>query len=112
MLSSDHVIDLTFILLVVPVLTIQFHAVRGTWGQRQNSHTRSIQEIYDEEVDEETKLRHKIDEVGEIIQMNFSFTGFSVLTSKNVRGGVEGGGGKKFPIFGQLHIISGQRCGL
>nr|XP_054771980.1 gamma-aminobutyric acid type B receptor subunit 1-like [Lytechinus pictus] len=59
-------IGVTLVLIII--YAPKFHAVRGTWAQRQNSQTRTIQEIYDEEVDEETKLRHKIDEVDRDIE--------------------------------------------
>ncbi|XP_071477040.1 gamma-aminobutyric acid type B receptor subunit 1-like [Diadema antillarum] len=55
-------------LVLIIVYTPKFHALRDSWGQKRSSQMRSIQEIYDEEVDEETKLRHKIDEVDRDIE--------------------------------------------
>ncbi|XP_072045624.1 gamma-aminobutyric acid type B receptor subunit 1-like [Amphiura filiformis] len=52
-------VTLTILIVFVP----KFLSVRGSLSQRRNSQTRTDDEIYEEEVDEETKLRHKIDEI-------------------------------------------------
>ena len=41
----------------------QLLSLRHTFGERKDRNPRTDDEIYEEEVDEETKLRHKIDEV-------------------------------------------------
>ncbi|XP_070555926.1 gamma-aminobutyric acid type B receptor subunit 2-like [Ptychodera flava] len=51
----------TLALLIVFVPKILY--LRGSYNIRRNSMSRTDEQVYEEEVDEETKLRHKIDEV-------------------------------------------------
>ncbi|XP_022102284.1 gamma-aminobutyric acid type B receptor subunit 1-like [Acanthaster planci] len=58
-------VTLTVLVIFVPKLV----ALRSTLGEKTDPDYRTDDEIYEEEVDEETKLRHKIDEVDRKIEL-------------------------------------------
>ncbi|XP_077991244.1 gamma-aminobutyric acid type B receptor subunit 1-like [Glandiceps talaboti] len=56
---------LTLFIIFIP----KIFYLRGSFHERRNTRSKSDEQIYEEEVDEETKLRHKLDEVEEEIEL-------------------------------------------